>query len=409
MSSTRWPPTFIVATPFVPSLDHASLADRERERRAAVERAVELLALGAVFPEPAGVVHDAGLALLRRGAGADLGVLVLQAARGLRHLGLAFLRRLGRGCGLRIVGERRRREERSGEAPSREAGSSSSSWSCDSFLGPSTRAAGVYRKPRGLPERARRRGSWRPCCATSPCGPVSGATGAIYFALGIVSARVAFLGDPAPARTGSPGRCASCSRSPTGPSSSGPSSRGSRRSPLVHLIEAVRKDAQGPDFRTRSRRQRVRICRARLDRGAAALPLGRGGRLARARRRLVAPRRVLGSRGARASSGLSVAAGGLWEAWQGVRGGLPLRQATCCRGASSEAARGIARFGLVARGLRAVRLGYFICPRGGRAAIRPACSRWAARCGPSRTRPSGPRFWASSRSGSPRTASTCGR
>src|SRR5664279_967283 len=61
----------------VPALDHAPLADRERERRAAIERAVEPLALGAVFPEPAGVVHDAGLALLRRRAGADLRVLVL--------------------------------------------------------------------------------------------------------------------------------------------------------------------------------------------------------------------------------------------------------------------------------------------------------------------------------------------
>src|SRR5262249_42586897 len=32
----------------VPSLDHAALPDRERERRSAIERAVELLALGSV-------------------------------------------------------------------------------------------------------------------------------------------------------------------------------------------------------------------------------------------------------------------------------------------------------------------------------------------------------------------------
>src|SRR3982074_2075312 len=58
----------------VPTRDHPLLADGEFERLAAVEGAVELLALGAVLIEPAGVVHDANLAGLRRGAGADLAV-----------------------------------------------------------------------------------------------------------------------------------------------------------------------------------------------------------------------------------------------------------------------------------------------------------------------------------------------
>src|SRR5664279_4289698 len=44
-----------------------------------VERAVELLALGAAYPQPAGIVHLAGLAGRRFGAGADGGVLELKS------------------------------------------------------------------------------------------------------------------------------------------------------------------------------------------------------------------------------------------------------------------------------------------------------------------------------------------
>src|ERR1700722_6678988 len=63
----------------VPPGDHLPAADRKLERLTAVDRGVELLALGAVLIEPAGVVHDAGLAGLRARAGADLGVDDLQA------------------------------------------------------------------------------------------------------------------------------------------------------------------------------------------------------------------------------------------------------------------------------------------------------------------------------------------
>src|SRR5262245_15826531 len=49
----------------VPALDDAALADWEVERLVAVDRRVEFLALLAVLIEPAGVVHDAGLARLR--------------------------------------------------------------------------------------------------------------------------------------------------------------------------------------------------------------------------------------------------------------------------------------------------------------------------------------------------------
>src|SRR5688572_6812695 len=62
----------------VPPLDHLALAERELERLAAVDRAVELGALLAALIEPAGIVHHTDLALLGEGAGADLEVGHLQ-------------------------------------------------------------------------------------------------------------------------------------------------------------------------------------------------------------------------------------------------------------------------------------------------------------------------------------------
>src|ERR1700704_1205401 len=63
----------------VPAADHPALAQGKFEGLAAVDRAVELLALGAVLIEPAGIVHDGGLARLGCRAGADLAVRDLQA------------------------------------------------------------------------------------------------------------------------------------------------------------------------------------------------------------------------------------------------------------------------------------------------------------------------------------------
>src|ERR1051325_11246501 len=61
----------------VPALDHLMRAEWERKRLAAVEGAVELLALLAIVVEPAGVMHADILAGGRLGAGAAraLGVL----------------------------------------------------------------------------------------------------------------------------------------------------------------------------------------------------------------------------------------------------------------------------------------------------------------------------------------------
>src|SRR4029079_6857134 len=64
--------------PLIPAGDNLLLPDREFERLVAIDRTVELLALLAAFIEPAGIVHDADLAGLRRRAVADLAVDDLQ-------------------------------------------------------------------------------------------------------------------------------------------------------------------------------------------------------------------------------------------------------------------------------------------------------------------------------------------
>src|SRR5436190_18099129 len=69
---------------FIPALDDLPGPELERERPAAIETAVELLAV----LERAGVMHLDGVALLRLGAGAGDLVLVLQTAGGRIHGGL---------------------------------------------------------------------------------------------------------------------------------------------------------------------------------------------------------------------------------------------------------------------------------------------------------------------------------
>src|SRR4029453_7378252 len=66
------------AAPLTPPADNLPHADLEFERLVAVDRRVELLALLAVLVEPSRIMHDAGLAGLRRGAGAFLAVNDLQ-------------------------------------------------------------------------------------------------------------------------------------------------------------------------------------------------------------------------------------------------------------------------------------------------------------------------------------------
>ena len=63
----------------VPAGDDTALADGEFERLVAIDGAIELLSLLAILVEPAGIVHHADLAGLRRSAGADDMVDGLQA------------------------------------------------------------------------------------------------------------------------------------------------------------------------------------------------------------------------------------------------------------------------------------------------------------------------------------------
>src|SRR6202035_1256061 len=72
---------------FVPAANDLADADLERERLIAIDRRVEFLALGGVLIKPPGVMHDAGLAGLRRGAGAGMGVDDFQSG-GRGHDGL---------------------------------------------------------------------------------------------------------------------------------------------------------------------------------------------------------------------------------------------------------------------------------------------------------------------------------
>src|SRR5262249_55472635 len=86
---------------FVPAGNDTLLTNRKLERLVAVDRRVELLALGAIFVKPSGVVHDAGLTRPRRRAGADLDVDVLKPGRGRHRLAALCergLRRDGSGC-----------------------------------------------------------------------------------------------------------------------------------------------------------------------------------------------------------------------------------------------------------------------------------------------------------------------
>ncbi len=79
MISVRFPPTLHRGDALVPAPNHLPGRDLEFERLAAIQRAVELLALGAVLVEPACIVHDANLARLGLWARANGGVLDLQA------------------------------------------------------------------------------------------------------------------------------------------------------------------------------------------------------------------------------------------------------------------------------------------------------------------------------------------
>lgn len=183
-----------------------------------------------------------------------------------------------------------------------------------------------------------------------------GALGAIYVALGFVSARVALLG----ARRheeGMPGALRLLLEQPRGPWILGAVVAGLAAIAVVHVVEA----AVGP------RSAFARIGRAVNGLGYAALAWTAtrlllhlkkgGGSLERA-----GVAWLLGEAWGPAALeivGVAVAAGGLWELWQGVRGRLPFRRGLAPRRLVRLLA-GLSRFGLAARGVVLCALGYFL-------------------------------------------------
>lgn len=183
-----------------------------------------------------------------------------------------------------------------------------------------------------------------------------GALGAVYVALGIVSARVALLG----ARRhedGIPGALRFLLERPKGPWILGAVVAGLAAIAVVHFVEM----AVGPGGTLFRIGQAVNgIGYATLAWTAARLLL----HLKKAGTSLehVGLAWLLGETwgpAVLAGVGIAVAAGGLWELWQGVRGRLPFRRDLVPRRLVRLLTR-LSRFGLVARGIILCALGYYI-------------------------------------------------
>jgi hypothetical protein len=204
-----------------------------------------------------------------------------------------------------------------------------------------------------------------------------GATGTIYVALGIVSARVAFLGARRK-EAGIPGALRFLLAQPYGNWLLAAVVAGLAAIAVVHLTEAARGKRKGL--------YRVGLAVNGIGYATLAWAAARllfnvesgGGSF----RKTGASWLLAESWGPAVLGivGLVVAGGGLWEAWQGVRGGFPFRKDLLPRRLVRVLAW-IARFGLVARGMVLCALGYFLC----RAAIEGDPSRVQSMGGALRT------------------------
>ena len=183
-----------------------------------------------------------------------------------------------------------------------------------------------------------------------------GAVGAVYVALGIVSARVALLG----ARSrdqGMPGALRLLLEQPKGVWILGAVVAGLAAIALVHCFEAV--------TGSRSAVVRIGLAVSGIGYGTLAWTAGRllfhlrkgGGSLERAGLAW-----LLGEAWGPAVLeivGTAVAAGGLWELYRGALGRLAFRRYLLPR-ILARLLAGLSRFGLVARGLVLCALGYFL-------------------------------------------------
>ena len=226
-----------------------------------------------------------------------------------------------------------------------------------------------------------------------------GATGAIYFALGIVSARVAFLGTRKK-EAGIPGALRFLLAQPYGDLLLGAVVAGLAAIAVVHLYEAAGKKRKGL-FRLGLAVNGIGYLTLAWAAARLLFHVETGGG---SLRKTGVTWLLAESWGAAvlALVGLVVAGGGLWEAWQGVAGRPSAAQGPAAAAARADPRRDRAVRARRARD-RAVRARLLHLPRGRRGAIRPACSRWAAPCGLSRTRPSA-RLMGTIASAWPRTA-----
>ncbi len=184
-----------------------------------------------------------------------------------------------------------------------------------------------------------------------------GALGAVYVALGVVSARVALLGASRRREEGIPGALRFLLERPRGGLILGAVVAGLAAIAAVHLAEAAG-GRVGVLSRLGLAVNGIGYAALAWTAGRLLLHLGRGGgSLERAGLSW-----LLGESWGPAAleiTGAAVAAGGLWELVQGVRGRLPFRRDLLPKHLVKVLAA-VARFGLAARGLVLCALGYFL-------------------------------------------------
>jgi hypothetical protein len=180
------------------------------------------------------------------------------------------------------------------------------------------------------------------------------ATGLVYVAMGVVSARVAFLG-ARDREQGVPGALRFLLEQPYGPRLLGVVIAGLIGVSLVHAVECVT-GKRGLASRAGLLVNAIGYAALAWTATRLLLHLGRGGGLERE-----GIAWLLGAPGGETVLeviGAAVAAGGLWEAWQGLRGRLNLARRLPRR--VGRILLAISRFGLVARGTVLCALGYFL-------------------------------------------------
>jgi hypothetical protein len=186
------------------------------------------------------------------------------------------------------------------------------------------------------------------------------ALGALYVAMGVVAARVALLG----ARTrdlGVPGALAFLLEQPYGAWVLGAVVAGLGGIALAHASEAALGN-QGVAPRLLLAINALGYATLAWTAARLLLHLGRAGGLEHAGASWLLSKAW--GRAALRLAGVGVAAGGLWELWQGLRGRLPFRRDLLPRGLVRFLS-GCAQFGLVSRGLVLVVLGFFLFEAGG--------------------------------------------